>query len=152
MVANGRVKQRVINSPLASGLANSPKSHTLDNPLPKLRTFRLFKKSFAPSEYLNEGPSHFRPAAIRFRCSNHRLDIELGHHNGIPRSDWKCRFCSRDVIGDEYHAFKCIVFIDLQVFCGINASSKLHFINMMTEFKPSTQRYITLLMSRIKSS
>ena len=45
--------------------------------LPKLRTFRLFKTSFAPSEYLNEGPSYFRTADLRFRCSNHRLDIEL---------------------------------------------------------------------------
>ena len=121
------------------------------NALPKLRTFRLFKKSFAPSDYLNEGPSYFRPAALSFRCSNHRLDIELGRHNGIPRSDRKCRLCSTDAIGDEYHAFKCTACLDLQVFCDINVSSKPQFITMMTEFKPSTQCYITLLMSRIKS-
>ena len=83
------------------------------NALPKLRTFRLFKKSFAPSAYLNEGPSYFRPAALRFRCSNHRLDIELGRHTGVPRSDRKCRFCSTDAIGDEFHTFKCTAFLDL---------------------------------------
>ena len=76
------------------------------NALPKLRTFRLFKKSFAPSAYLNEGSSYFQPAALRFRCSNHRLNIELGRHTGVPRSDRKCRFCSTDAIGDEFHAFK----------------------------------------------
>ena len=62
------------------------------NAHPKLCTFRLFKESFAPSTYLIEGPSYFRPAALRFRCSSHRLDIELGRHTGIPRSDRKCRF------------------------------------------------------------
>ena len=72
-------------------------------------TFRLFKQSFAPSAYLNEGPGYFRPAALRFRCSSHRLDIELGRHTGIPRPDRKCRFCSSTALGDEYHAFKCIL-------------------------------------------
>ena len=62
------------------------------NAHPKLCTFRLFKKSIAPSAYLNEGPSYFRPAALHFRCSNHKLDIELGRHNGVPSSDRKCRF------------------------------------------------------------
>ena len=118
--------------------------------MPKLRTFHLFKTSFAPSEYLNEGPSYFRPAVIRFRCSNHRLDVELSRHNNVPRSDRTCRFCSATVIGDEYHAFQCVYFLDLQVFCDINVRSKPQFIHMMTQFTTPAQRYITLLMSRIK--
>ena len=117
---------------------------------PKLCTFRLFKQSFAPSAYLNEGPGYFRPAALRFRCSSHRLDIELGRHTGVPRSDRMCRFCSSEALGDEFHAFKCTAFLDLQVFCDINVSSKPQFITMMTDFPITAQRYITLLTSRIK--
>ena len=83
--------------------------------LPKLRPFRLFKTSLAPSNCLNKGPSYFRPAALRFMCSNHRLDIELGRHNNIPRSDRKCCFCSANVIGEEYHAFQCSKFLDLSL-------------------------------------
>ena len=120
------------------------------NAHPKLCTFRLFKRSFAPSAYLNEGPGYFRPAALRFRCSSHRLDIELGRHTGIPRPDRNCRFCSSTALGDEYHAFKCSAFLDLQVFCDINVSSKPQFITLMSDFPLAAQRYITLLTSRIK--
>ena len=117
---------------------------------PKLCTFRLFKKSFAPSAYLNEGPGYFHPAALRFRCSSHRLDIELGRHTGTPRSDSGCRICSGTALGDEFHAFKCSAFLDLQVFCDINVTSKPQFITLMTDFPIAAQRYITLLTSRIK--
>ena len=51
---------------------------------PKLRTFRLFKTSFGTSPYLDFGPYYLRPALLRFRCSNHRLDIELGRHTNVP--------------------------------------------------------------------
>ena len=44
----------------------------------KLRTFRLFKTSFGTSSYLDFGPYYLRPALLRFRCSNHRLDIRWG--------------------------------------------------------------------------
>ena len=81
------------------------------------------------------------------RCSSHRLDIELGRHSGIPRSDRKCRFCSSAALGNEYHAFKCPAFLDLQVFCDISVSSKPQFITLMTDFPITAQRYITLLTS-----
>ena len=55
-----------------------------------------------------------------------------------------------DAMGDEFHAFKCTTFLDLQVFCDINVSSKPQFITMMTDFPLAAQRYITLLMSSIK--
>ena len=68
----------------------------------------------------------------------------------IPRPDRKCRFCSSTALGDEYHAFKCSAFLDLQVFCDINVSSKPQFITLMSDFPLAAQRYITLLTSRIK--
>ena len=75
---------------------------------------------------------------------------ELGRHTGVPRSDRKYRFCSSDALGDEFHAFKCTAFLDPQVFCDINVSSKPQFVTMMTDFPIAAQRYITLLMSSIK--
>ena len=62
---------------------------------PKLRTYRLFKTSFATSPYLNNGPHYLHPALLRFRCSNHRLDIELGRHLNTPREERSCRFCKK---------------------------------------------------------
>ena len=45
--------------------------------------------------------------ALRFRCSNHKLDIELGRHTQTSREQLTCRFCTGTSVGDEYHAFKC---------------------------------------------
>ena len=117
---------------------------------PKLRTFRLFKTSFGTSSYLDFGPYYLRPALLRFHCSNHRLDIELGRHNNVPRQDRSCRFCKTPSIGDEFHAFKCVAFMDLQVLCGVNVQSFPQFIAAMQSFEIRTQRYISLVMSRIK--
>ena len=52
--------------------------------MPKLRTFRKFHPSFYTAPYLNKGPPYLRAQALRFRCSNHRLDVELGRHSHIP--------------------------------------------------------------------
>ena len=120
------------------------------NHSPKLRTFRLFKTSFGTSPYLDFGPYYLRPALLRFRCSNHRLDIELGRHINVPRQDRSCRFCQSSSIGDEFHAFKCTAFMDLQVLCGVNVTSFPQFIAAMQSFEIHTQRYISLVMSRIK--
>ena len=117
------------------------------NHSPKHRTFRLFKTSFGTSPYLDFGPYYLRPALLRFRCSNHRLNIELGCHTNIPRQDRSCRFCQSSSIGDEFHAFKCTAFMDL---CGVNVTSFPQFITAMQSFEIHTQRYISLVMSRIK--
>ena len=91
--------------------------------VPKLRTYRLFKTSFATSPYLNNGPHYLHPAILRFQCSNHRLDIEVGRHLNKPCEERSYRFCIKHVLGDEYHAFQCEAFLDLQVLCDINVTS-----------------------------
>ena len=120
------------------------------NNSPKLRTFRLFKTSFGTSPYLDIGPYYLRPALLRFRCSNHRLDIELGRHSNIPRQDRSCRFFQSSSVGDEYHAFQCVAFLDLQVLCGVNITSFPQFVASMQSFEIHTQRYTSLVMSHIK--
>ena len=118
--------------------------------VPKLRTYRLFKTSFATSPYLKNGPHYLRPANLRFRCSNHRLDIELGRHLNKPSEERSCRFYTKHVLGDEYHAFQCEAFLDLQVLCDINVTSHPQFLEKMQSLDVNVQRYISLLISRIK--
>ena len=118
--------------------------------MPKLRTFWKFHPSFYTAPYLNKGPPYLRAQALRFRCSNHRLDVELGRHSHIPLELRTCRFCDSGNIGDEYHAFQCDKFLDLQVHYGIHITSRPQFHSEMQSFQINTQRYITALMSRIK--
>ena len=117
---------------------------------PKLSTFHQFHPSFHQAPYLNKGPHYLRPQALRFRCSNHRLDIELGRHTNTPRQQHTCRFCPSGSLGDEYHVFKCSHFLDLQVYCGIQITSRPSFISLMQDFSIKVQQYISLVMSRIR--
>ena len=101
---------------------------------PKLDSFRLFHPSFHTANYLNQGPHYLCPQALRFRCSNHCLDIELGRHANIPRDECICRFCNKGSIGGEFHAFTCPYFLDLQVYCSINVITRPQFISAMQDF------------------
>jgi hypothetical protein len=47
-----------------------------------------------------------RQSLSRFRCSNHRLEVECGRHakpESVPRGDRICRLCSLGVVEDENH-------------------------------------------------
>ena len=112
---------------------------------PELCTYRLFKTSFATSPYLNTGPHYLRPALLHFRCSNHRLDIELGQHLNVPRDERYYRFCRKPKLGDKYPAFQCEAFMDLQVLCGVNVTSFPQFIQCMQTLEINVQRYISLI-------
>ena len=60
-----------------------------------------------------------------------------------------CRFCDKQTLGDEYHAFTCAYFLDLQIYCSIHTTTRPQFISQMQDFPVNVQRYITLLMARI---
>ena len=54
-------------------------------------------------------PFFLRKAFVRFRCSNHKLSIEIGRHRGIDRADRICIYCFNQlnsyIVEDEYHVF-----------------------------------------------
>ena len=71
-------------------------SHTLyDN-------YRNVKDRFMFEDYLIKSTPIIRQLLLRFRCSNHRLEVEVGRHIGIPREYRHCKHCS-NTLGDEYH-------------------------------------------------
>ena len=113
--------------------------------LPKLRTFRKFHPSFYTAPYLNKGPPYLRAQALRFPCSNHRLDVKLGRHSHVPPELRICRICDSGSIGDEFHAFQCDGFMDLQVHYGIQITSRPQFHSDMYTFQTNMQRYISAL-------
>jgi hypothetical protein len=39
----------------------------------------------------------------KFRTTNHKLPIEHGRWNNIPRENRKCNLCNLEEIGDEFH-------------------------------------------------
>ena len=70
---------------------------------PKLRFYKLFKTEFNFENYLEIVP-HFplRKIITKFRCSDHRLEIETGRHRKIPINQRICKICTSGIETEEH--------------------------------------------------
>ena len=73
-----------------------------------------------PERYLCiDLPFLHKKATARFRCSSHKLKIEIGRHQNIDRENRYCPYCQTIenfyVLENEYHVFfKCPRYSDLR--------------------------------------
>ena len=83
--------------------------HNNINNSPRCDNYKQFKSLLDVEFYLKiDLPFYLRRSFAKFRCSNHRLGIELGRQWGIPREDRLCTYCLQQniiAIEDEYHVF-----------------------------------------------
>ena len=69
----------------------------------KLRFYKQFKSDFSREPYLDHISNyHLRKILTKFRCSDHRLEIEVGRHKGIQTEQRICKLC-RGAIESEIH-------------------------------------------------
>ena len=86
---------------------------------PKCEHYKHFKTMLNVERYISCNlPFAIRKAVAKFRCPNHKLNIEVGRHAGIPREFRTCSHClinnNSYQIEDEYHAFfKCSLYDDI---------------------------------------
>ena len=79
------------------------------NESPKCLLYREIKQEFGLESYMYKLPMQLLPFLIKFRTSNHKLEIERGRYDNIERSERICKMCSLNVLGDEYHLlFECL--------------------------------------------
>ena len=72
----------------------------------KLETYVQIKEEYEKEPYLeNVNDFHLRKIIAKFRCSDHKLEIEIGRHNKVPRQNRFCKTCT-NYIEDELH-FLC---------------------------------------------
>jgi hypothetical protein len=74
--------------------------------------YKYFKTQLNPERYLSLNiPKKEKISLAKFRCSNHKLMIEIGRYTAIPKEERLCTECStpeNSIIDCEYHAFfKC---------------------------------------------
>jgi hypothetical protein len=72
--------------------------------------YRNFKSLLNVERYINSDiKPYYKRALARFRCSSHKLNIEIGRHFNVDRNDRVCLYCflNKDIliVEDEYHAF-----------------------------------------------
>ena len=54
-------------------------------------------------KYLINVSKFYYSKIIKYRTGNHRLPVETGRWDDIPLNERKCKICTTDDIGDEYH-------------------------------------------------
>ena len=70
----------------------------------KLTFFCTFKNEYKMEEYLSliDNPT-IRKTFSQFRISNHKLQIERGRYENIPRDKRICKLCNSGEVENEYH-------------------------------------------------
>ena len=83
---------------------------------PKLEYYRMFKTEFAYEKYLDcINSKNHKQQLSRFRLSAHKLEIETGRYNNIPRDERKCKLCNLNTVESEYHFLLiCPIYKDLR--------------------------------------
>ena len=118
------------------------------NQLPKLRTYKTFKKEFKLEPYLSSPLNpHYTLALTRFRISSHCLAIETGRytHPKTPEEKRLCIYCPNKVVENEVHFL-----ID----CPNYTQERTEFLNAVSAFIPnlaeldSNNKFIKILSSK----
>ena len=64
----------------------------------KLRFYKLFKDSFVREAYLdNLNSFDLRKCVAKFRCSDHKLEVEIGRHKKQRLEERICQICYQGV-------------------------------------------------------
>ena len=100
----------------------------------KCLNYRMFKTELVLEKYLFLLPVALRFSFTRFRLVNHKLPIERGRFENIPRHERRCTVCNE--LGDEFHfLFRCHTFRDnRQLLLGKSYCSNVSADNFQTLF------------------
>ena len=69
----------------------------------KGKTYSIFKNDINFENYLIKLNKKHWSTLLKFRLSNHRLQVETGRRDNIPLEERKCNLCEKNDIGDEFH-------------------------------------------------
>jgi len=126
----------------------------------RLRTYQLMNAScttesgysYAHQSYLQSITNvQLKQSLSRFRCSNHRLEVECGRHakpERVPMRDRVCRLCPLGAIEDEDHLLlMCPAHHDIRRKFGPQLGKQLIPCNLLPELIHSTnQKAIALYL------
>ena len=77
----------------------------------KGKQYLLFKDNLNFEKYLINVSKFYCSKIIKYRTGNHPLPVETGRWDDMPLNERKCKICTKDDIGDEYHyLFTCDFF------------------------------------------
>ncbi|XP_071104703.1 uncharacterized protein [Haliotis cracherodii] len=117
-------------------------SHVLSSE--KCNYYKLFKTTISPEYYLFDiNFKRFRISLAQFRCSSHRLRIEVGRHRNIDRELRICEQCDLNVIEDEFHFL---------LVCPKYDHLRRKYIDLPGYVHPTIQRFTTIMSTTDKDT
>ena len=101
--------------------------------------YRHYKTEFRREKYIMTLPNIHVINLMKFRCSCHKLPIEIGRRLGLDRQDRLCDKCDMQAMGDEYHfLIECPYFEHLRNALPrfyVNKKSVFYFCQLMSKPK-----------------
>ena len=98
----------------------------------------LFKDNLNFKKYLINVSKFYHSKIIKYRTGNHRLPVETRRWDNIPLNERKCKICTIDDIGNEYHyLFTCDFF----------KSNRKLYLKPYFYVKPNIRKYRELFTS-----
>ena len=81
----------------------------------KLRFYKLFKDDFFREKYLdNLNCFHLRKAVAKFRCSDHKLELETGRHRKERVEERICQLCYQNTETEMHFLHECPLYTKLR--------------------------------------
>ena len=103
-----------------------------ENSIFYLKTISNFEK------YLINVSKFYYSKIIKYRTGNHQLPVETRRWDAVPLNERKCKICTTDDIGDEYHyLFTCDFF----------KSDRKLYLKPYFYVKPNRRKYRELFIS-----
>ncbi len=111
----------------------------------KLRTYKMLKQDFRPSEYVNNIFINKRQcsALAKFRCG-----VETGRYENLPEEQRLCPMCDSQAMESEIHVLiKCNLYIDMRTDLFHRASS-VNFLKTNAEVMIQTAKTCHAILSK----
>ena len=86
----------------------------------KLKLYDQIKNIFEREKYLDDIKNFkMRKSITKLRCSNHKLEIEVGRHKGTTSERRFCKFCPNELETESHFLSKCRTYESLRkkIFC-----------------------------------
>ena len=79
-----------------------------DKDVSRLHFYSQIKQDFSFEAYLELSDFTLRKTIAKFRCSDHKLEIEKGRHRKTPRDERLCKLCaSKEIETEDHFLTKC---------------------------------------------
>ena len=81
----------------------------------RLKFYDQIKHIYAKEKYLDDVKDYkTRKMITKFRCSDHKLEIEIGRHNGTPPDERICKLCHDEIENEIHFLCVCPTYADLR--------------------------------------